>query len=114
MVMPAMTPGVRGGRGRFDPAVAVDSEGSAYAIWTDERVSGDRNIYFAKRSAASGTWSASVRVNDDPPNKTPEQRMPAIAVGSSGEAIAVWLDRKNLSRKTCSPRASSGVPPGPW
>ena len=80
---------------QFEPDVAVDSAGNVYAIWTDERVSTDRNIYFSKRSAATGLWSASVRVNDDPTNKSPEQRMPSISVMPNGTAIAVWLDRRS-------------------
>ncbi len=92
---------------QFDPDIGVDGSGNAYAVWTDESVA-DRNIFFSKRSASTGTWSASVRVNDDPTNKTPEQRMPAIAVRSTGEAIAVWLDKRGGKDNIYAARLPAG------
>jgi hypothetical protein len=71
------------------PSVAIDAAGNAYVAWADARA-GDKDIFVAKRSAASGLWGASVRVNDDPAGAV--QDSPSITVAPSGEVIAVWVD----------------------
>ena len=75
------------------PSIAVDPTGNAYAVWEDERILADSDIYLSYRPAA-GAWGASVRLNDDvgTPN---EQRDPSIAVDPSGSAFAVWFDVRN-------------------
>jgi hypothetical protein len=77
------------------PAVAADAAGNVYALWLDNR-RGDADVYFAKRSSATGTWSASVRVNDDAAGST--QASPVIAVAPSGEAIAIWVDGRSKKK----------------
>jgi RHS repeat-associated protein len=89
------------------PDIGVDGAGNAYAVWTDLGT-GDRNVFFSKRSAATGTWSPSVRINDDPPNKTPDQQTAAIAVRSDGEAIAVWRDARGNKENIYSARLPAG------
>ncbi len=73
------------------PDIAVDPSGNAYAVWWDEHNNGD--VYFSYRPA-DGSWGAEDRVNDDPGAAT--QGPPAIAVDSSGNAYAVWHDRRNI------------------
>jgi hypothetical protein len=94
---------------QFEPGIAVDDAGNAYVVWTDQRVSDDRNIYYSKRPASTGAWSASVRVNDDPTSKKPEQRMPAIAVSSSGAAVAVWRDLRGNKEHIYGARLAPGA-----
>jgi M6 family metalloprotease-like protein len=76
------------------PAIAMDGEGNAYAIWTATNQPGyDADIYFAYRPAgerAESGWSASVRVNDDP--GTVAFVPPALAVDSQGDAYVSWID----------------------
>jgi hypothetical protein len=86
-------------------SIAVDSAGNAYAVWVDAR-SGNKDIYFSKRSVASGTWSTSVRINDD--TGTAVQDNPAIAVSSTGEAIAVWVDNRSNKINIYSARLAAG------
>jgi hypothetical protein len=74
-----------------DPSIAVDSNGNAYAVWSDYR-NGDYDIYFAHRPAA-GSWEANVRVNDD--SGTASQSEPRIAVDGSGNSYAVWTDYRD-------------------
>ena len=79
-----------GPRDQYDPSIAVDDGGNAYAVWTDQRdeeYGGD--IYFSYRPAG-GSWGTSVRVDDDV--GTTPQREPSIAVDSGGNAYAVWQD----------------------
>jgi len=73
-----------------DPSIAVDSNGNAFAVWTDYR-HGDANIYFSYRPAG-GDWGTSVMINDDPPGVL--ERDPSIAVDPAGNASAVWEDRR--------------------
>lgn len=88
------------------PGVAVDAAGNAYAIWVDSR-GGDPDIWFSKREAATGTWSASVRVNDDTAGST--QSAPVIAVSSTGEAIAAWVDGRSRKANIYSARLAPGA-----
>jgi len=78
--------------GQSQPAVALDADSNAYAVWQDNR-SGEPDIYFAYRAAVSTTWSANVRVDDDP--GTSLQDGPALAVDADGNAYAVWRDQRN-------------------
>lgn len=74
------------------PAIAVDVDENAYAVWEDRR-NGDRDIYFAYRPAG-GTWGTDVRVNDDITGTT-WQESPDIAVDADGNAYAVWVDDRD-------------------
>lgn len=89
-----------------NPALAVDSQGNAYAVWVDAR-NGDKDIWFSKRNVATGIWSASVKVNDDAAGSV--QDMPAIAVSATGEAIAVWVDGRSRRQAVYSARLSAGA-----
>jgi RHS repeat-associated protein len=80
------------------PAVAVDGAGSVYAVWTDARAGAtDDDIYYAKRSIVTGTWSASIKVNDDGTGK--RQYDPSLAISSTGEQIAAWYDQRGGGTK---------------
>ncbi|HUW12953.1 MAG TPA: right-handed parallel beta-helix repeat-containing protein [Anaerolineae bacterium] len=80
-----------------EPAIAVDSTGSAYLLWVDYRNDPDgacnetcyTDIYFSHRPAA-GSWGPNVKVNDDA--GTGSQWWPSIALDSAGNAFAVWVD----------------------
>ena len=75
-----------------DPtSLAVDAQGGLYVLWIDLR-NGNRDVYFAARSAA-GSWNSAERVNDDA--TLADQRHPSLAVDSAGNAYAVWQDSRN-------------------
>jgi hypothetical protein len=76
---------------RYDPSIAVDPSGNAYAVWEDDR-NGVPDIYFAYRPAGT-SWGPNVRVNDDA--GTEMQGSPSIAVDPRGNAYAVWEDTRN-------------------
>lgn len=92
-----------------EPALAVDSANNVYVVWNDRRIADDADIFFSKRPAATGTWSASVRVNDDGAGK--RQDFPSIALTPSGDAIAVWRDQRGGGTKynTYSSRLPAGT-----
>lgn len=89
------------------PAIAVDGSNNVYVVWTDHRHgTGDADIYFSKRSTSTGTWSSSVRVNDDGAGSW--QESPAIALSSTGAAVAVWWDARGAKKNIYSARLPAG------
>jgi RHS repeat-associated protein len=89
------------------PALAIDSAGNAYVVWADARLgAADDDIYFSKRAAASGQWSASARVNDDRAGK--RQYDPSIAISASGNIVAVWYDERGGKKYIYSARLAAG------
>jgi hypothetical protein len=72
-------------------SIAVDSNGNAYAVWEDYRA-GDPDIRFSYR-AAGGSWTPSIQINDD--EATAHQTSPSIVVDYTGNAYAVWQDRRD-------------------
>jgi RHS repeat-associated protein len=78
-----------------DAHIAVDQNGNAYAVWLDAR-NGRDDVYFSKRPAATGVWSANTRVNSV--TTFSEQRAPSIAVSGSGEAIVVWYRKVGTNK----------------
>jgi len=75
------------------PTVAVDGNGSIFAVWRDGR-NGNDDIY-AQRLDRSGNrlWTADVRVNSD--SGTAGQYAPALAMDGDGNAFVVWMDNRN-------------------
>ena len=73
------------------PSIAVDPSGNAYAVWADQRNSND-DIYFSYRPAG-GSWGSNIKVSDDPGAGL--QWDASIAVDSSGNAYAVWADKRS-------------------
>ncbi|MGI8686526.1 MAG: hypothetical protein ACR2MO_15795, partial [Acidimicrobiales bacterium] len=55
----------------------------------------DRDIRLQRSTDRGLTWSAPVRVNDDPSGNRIEQRIPDIAVAPNGRVDVVWHDRRN-------------------
>jgi hypothetical protein len=76
---------------QYSGAIAVDSAGNAYAVWTDKR-NGNPDIYFSYRPQG-GYWSVNEQVNDDV--GAAEQWSPAVALDSGGNAYALWQDNRN-------------------
>ena len=90
---------------QVNPAVAMDAAGTLYAVWEDNR-NGNWDIRFAYRPAG-GSWSNSVRLNDD--DGVANQRNPVIATNSAGYVIILWQDKREGSWDIYSVlRSSSG------
>ena len=68
------------------PALAVDAEGAAYAVWSDAR-NGTGRIYFSYRRAG-GDWAANTQASEEP--ESGRQGGPDIAVDAKGNAHVVW------------------------
>ncbi|UCG70901.1 MAG: exo-alpha-sialidase [Thermoplasmata archaeon] len=75
------------------PSIAVDSGGTIYLVWDDNR-NGDYDIYFAKSTDEGATWTEpNVRVNTDLTDTG--QSRPTIAVDATGTIYVAWTDRRN-------------------
>lgn len=83
----------QGAESQGNPALAVDSSGTVYAVWEDFR-NGDWDIYFAKSSNGGMTWTdPNVRVSNGTLNMS--QRNPTIAVDAGGDIYVTWEDTRN-------------------
>jgi hypothetical protein len=94
------------GSNAVSPRVAVDSSGNAYAIWQDYR-NGNPNIYFSYTSG--GLWQTTNQRVDD--STATMVGLPDIGVDSTGNAYAVWSDRRNGNWDIYSSFRSAG---GSW
>jgi hypothetical protein len=93
-------PGV--GLGVTFPFIACDrsggpNNGNIYISWADKRNGGnDADVLIVKSTDGGITWSAPIRVNDDPPGK--HQFFPAITVDQvTGKLWVVFFDRRNYT-----------------
>ncbi len=82
-----------GTRDQWNPSIAVDSSGNAYAVWEDERYTGfaATSIYFSYRPAG-GSWGPNSKVDDAQRSSEVD---PSIAVDSHGNGYAVWTDYRH-------------------
>ena len=89
-----------------EPQVAIDGAGNATAVWS--RNGGANFIVQSSTRAAGGPWSS-------PPSDLSIAGGPAgepqIAVGASGEAVAVWSCNDGANRIVQSAARAAG---GPW
>lgn len=90
---------------QYKPSVAVDANNNAYAAWVDWR-NGRADIYFSKRAASTGVWSANVRINTATSFNSQDQ--PTIAVSPNGDAIALWTRTANNKLNVWSSRLPAG------
>jgi YD repeat-containing protein len=105
-----------GTRNQTSPAISVDGANNAYAVWQDDRDGTNNkintNIYSAKRSASTGTWSTpNLKVNDDT-QSNPVQRSPRIAGTAAGDQTAVWVDFRASQLNIYSSTLAAGA--GAW
>lgn len=69
------------------PQIAFDSSGNAIAVWQRTNNSGsDRNIWFNRYSASSGSWGSA-----EPIDNARNASRPQIAIDSNDNALVVWV-----------------------
>ena len=76
------------------PAFACDPRtGQLYITWSD-KATGDADILFSASSDRGRTWSAPLRVNDDPLRNGEEQFQPQMAVAPDGVISISFFDTR--------------------
>jgi BNR repeat-like domain len=77
------------------PAFACDPKtGRLYLAWADF-ATGDADILLATSADEGATWTAPVRVNDDPARNGANQFQPALAVAPDGVVSVAYFDTRN-------------------
>lgn len=74
------------------PDVVIGPEGQSLIVWMDER-NGQADIYAQRYDESGNKIGVNFQVNDDESLK--DQWLPAIAMDSQGQSIAVWFDERN-------------------
>lgn len=74
--------------------VATDTQGDVVAVWSDREGATGATIEAAVRSPITGDWEPASRLSEvgEPPYRDRSSLHPVVAVGSEGEAVAVWED----------------------
>jgi PKD repeat protein len=76
----------------MDPTIAVDSAGTIYAAWTDNRNSNTgSDIYTARLTSGGSTFTPSVRANDD---KTQASQSTPSLGAAAGTIELAWMDSR--------------------
>lgn len=76
------------------PAFAADpAHGKLYIAWADKGT-GDSDILFAASSDQGSTWTAPLRVNDDPTSNGANQFQPQLAVAPNGVLTVSFFDTR--------------------
>jgi len=88
-----------------NPDVIVGSDGTSYAVWQDSR-NANPDIYFSKLTSGGSTWSANVKVSDDP--GTAAQTAPRIGIDSAGNLTVIWLDARTSPPQVRVSRQTAG------
>jgi hypothetical protein len=92
---------------KFTPDVAIGPDGTAYAVWEDDRA-GDSDVWFSKLPPGASTWTANERISDDP--GTADQYEPRIEINASGDLVVLWLDDRVPSTEVRMARLRAASP----
>ena len=91
---------------KFAPDVAIGVDGTAYAVWEDDRA-GSFDVWFARLSPGAASWTANQRISDDP--GTADQYSARIEIDESGNLFVVWLDDRVFSTEVRVSRFIAGA-----
>jgi hypothetical protein len=86
----------------YDPQIAVDDSGDAMALWL--QYDGSVNNVYANRYEAGSGWEGAMAIESD----TGTVSEPQIAVGGSGDAMAVWLQYDGSDHSTYANHYEAG------
>jgi len=90
------------------PALAVDPNGNAVVVWTQEAEIGVGGDIWANRYTAGGGWGAATRLDTD---EAGDAGNPHVAVDSFDNAVAVWHQSDGIRENIWANRSTLG---GGW
>jgi len=89
------------------PQIGIDRQGKLYVSWSDY-TNGDVDVFVASSDDRGRTWSAPVRVNNDPLHNGADQFFQWMAVDPvSGAVNVIFYDRRTDNRLTAVTLARS-------
>jgi hypothetical protein len=92
------------------PAIALDSEGDAVAVWAGHGASGD--LVQAAARAAHGSWGKPTSLSGAGQEPGQEALTPRVAIDATGEATAIWVNYKEYGNAVVQ---TASKPAGaPW
>jgi hypothetical protein len=103
-----------GTRGVAEPVVAQDGSGNILALWTQDTnppnsgLPAVPNIWFARFTAASPSWSAPVQIGSNNLTGSDSAGHPRVAINASGNAVAVWKETRSGVASIVAARFTSG------
>ena len=75
------------------PGIAASDDGAVYVVWADARY-GSEDVLLSRSSDAGRSWTAPVRVNDNPSDDGTSQYLPTVATAANGRVDVAYLDRR--------------------
>lgn len=75
------------------PGIAASDDGALYVVWADAR-HGSEDVLLSRSSDAGRSWTAPVRVNDNPSDDGTSQYLPTVATAANGRVDVAYLDRR--------------------
>lgn len=83
-----------------EPLAGISPAGDAlYLAWADGR-NGDLDVFFMRSTNGGESWSAPLRVNDDPLKNKKSQKWPRMSVAGNGRIDIAWYDYRNDAKDT--------------
>lgn len=90
-------------------ALASDGKGTLFAAWLDKRGAKGTKLYSARSTDGGVTWSRNAAVYLSPDGSICECCHPSLAIGASGELLAMWRNSLNGSRDMFLATSRDGV-----
>lgn len=77
------------------PFITADNKGKLYVVFGDNR-NGDQDVFYLYSSDLGKTWTAPIRVHNDPLKNGRDQYMPAVTTDRAKNKVYItWYDRRN-------------------
>lgn len=91
------------------PRMAADpNSGAIYVVYVGFQFS-DLDVVFQKTTDGGATWSAPLRVNDDPKGNGARQLTPQVFVAPNGRVDVIWMDTRTTYPSPVVPRPGGHV-----
>src|SRR5579884_1748445 len=76
------------------PSLAAGPDGSLYLAW-DKNLAKGQDVVLTRSQNDGASWSAPVRVNNNPPGDGTARQLPTVSVAPNGRVDVVMIDQRN-------------------